>query len=472
MKDILKSVFNHFETLTTIPRGSQNREGIRAYLCAFARKHALAYRTDSADNVIILKPAAGSSTAPAVILQGHTDMVCACAEGYDIDFYHEPLRLRQKDGYLYAEGTSLGGDDGIAVAMMLALLESDLELPALECIFTADEEIGMVGATALDMSDMRGKYLINIDSDEEGVITVSCAGGSTAALTLPTAWQEEDARLYDITVSGLKGGHSGTEIHLGGLNANKVLGEVLQALGAPRIAHIGGGEKENAIAVSAHARVAPAHETDLEALLLRLEAEYKQTEPNIKITSAYQGLCTQKIMTAAASAQVIQTLCAVPNGVMQMSAYDTSAVQTSLNLGVLEQTEDTVVFTFSVRSSVSAEREALEERLRAIAQAHGGTLRVSGVYPAWSYNPHSVLRDTAVQVFEKQYGYAPELQSIHAGLECGVLAAKKADLECISIGPQMYDIHTARERLEIASVQRTCTYLISLIKALAAQPNL
>ncbi|MBR2590620.1 MAG: beta-Ala-His dipeptidase [Clostridia bacterium] len=459
-----ETVLSYFKALTAIPRGSTNRAGIRDYLCSFAAAKGLRYRTDSADNVVIFKPpAAAYAQAPAVILQGHTDMVCACADGCTFDFLHEPLRLRQEGDYLFAAGTSLGADDGIGVAMMLALLESDLPLPALECIFTADEEIGMIGASALDMSDMAGKYLINIDSENEGVLTVSCAGGSTAVVTLPFTSMEAQAHLYEIEISGLRGGHSGMEIDKGGLNANKLLGDILQRIEAPRLVRMEGGEKINAIARSAHMCVACAEEIAIEDILKEAKIAVLSIEPQIQITGKYAGFGTVQVMEAAASARIITALAAMPQGIIKMSEVDTSAVQTSLNLGIIEQAEAAVSFAFSLRSNVRAEREALEQTLQNIARAGGGNMELSGIYPAWEYQKHSALRDTAVSVFRRMYGYAPKTESTHAGLECGVLAAKKEDLECISLGPQMYDVHTAREKLSISSAKRTFEYLVELL---------
>ena len=467
MNKEFSKVLAYFKTLTTIPRGSENREGIRDYLCSFAKEHGLTYRTDSADNVVIRKPAspAYADKAP-VILQGHTDMVCALAEGYTFDFLHESLHLEQHGDSLSAQGTTLGGDDGIAVAMMLALLESESELPALECIFTSDEEIGMIGADALDMSDIRGKYLINIDSEDEGVLTVSCAGGSTAVAHIPYTSEAVSGYAYEICIGGLTGGHSGTEIIKGGYNACKLLARVLEKLENYRLVSIGGGEKENAIAVAAKMRVVLPAPFDFAPLLAAIENACKGKEPAIVCGSTALGESEWQAMTSESTRAVANALTAFPQGIVKMSAFDESAVQTSLNLGVLEQTDTEIVFTFCVRSSVTADREALEEQLRRITAQNGGTLVLSGIYPGWEYKEDSVLRERAVQVYEKLYGTTPKIEAIHAGLECGVLLSKKPTLDCISLGPQMYDVHTPRERLSISSAERTWAYLLALIKAL------
>ena len=467
MSNHFEKVLEYFKTLTTIPRGSENREGIKNYLCDFAAARGLRYRSDAADNVVIFKPAAAeyADRAP-VILQGHTDMVCALAEGYTFDFLTEALHLKQEGDFLSAQGTSLGGDDGIAVAMMLALLESDIPLPALECIFTSDEEIGMIGVDALDMSDITGKYLINIDSEDEGVLTVSCAGGSTAVVKIPYRCHSVNGVQYEITLSGLAGGHSGTEIVKGGYNANKLLGEVLKPLEDYAIISLHGGEKENAIAVSATVSLVVPHETDFTPVLEAIKAQCIAQDPDFYYTCRLLGNGTVQAMDKKSTAAVAGALSDLPQGIIKMSAFDPTAVQTSLNLGVLEQEESAVSFTFCVRSSVQKEREALEENIQTIAAAYGGTMALSGIYPSWEYKKDSVLREKAVETFEKMFGYTPKIESIHAGLECGVILSKKPELECISLGPQMYDVHTARERLSISSSERTWEYLLALIRAL------
>ena len=457
-----------FETLTTIPRGSENCAGICRYLCDFAQQRALRYRSDAAHNVVIFKAAStGLEGKAPVILQGHIDMVCAAEEGCDIDFLHEGLTLERDGDFLSAKGTSLGADDGIAVAMMLALLDSDLPLPALECIFTADEEIGMIGATALDMSDLQGKHLINVDSEDEGVLTVSCAGGSTAVVTLPIKTETVTAEIYNVAVSGLVGGHSGMEIVKGGLNANKLLGTLLEKLPPCRLVSIGGGEKENAIAARASMRLAFEYPTDVKSVVKAVEGEFAAKEPQLQIICEDAGKQSCTVMDEDSSRRIKAALIALPQGIIKMSAFDESAVQTSLNLGVLEQDAQAVRFTFCVRSSVCEEREALEKRLADIAAENGGAMSISGVYPGWEYKADSVLRETAVRVFEQCFGYTPKIEAIHAGLECGVLLSKKPDLDCISLGPQLYDVHTARERLSLSSAERTWRYLVKLILALS-----
>lgn len=470
-KDFNK-VLEYFEKLTTIPRGSENTEGIKNYLLDFAEKRSLRCRTDSADNVVIFKPASKQFEGKQpIILQGHTDMVCAKEDGYDIDFLTQPLTLQKDGDFLSAKGTSLGADDGIAVAMMLALLDSDLGLPALECIFTSDEEIGMIGATALDISDIEGKYLINADSEDEGVLTVSCAGGSTAVVSIPVNKEQSEGYLYEIGISGLAGGHSGTEIIKGGLNANCLLGEVLKELKEYKLVSISGGEKENAIAARAKMTLLFEEETDICPALEKVINENRGKEPGIKAECVFKDRGKQLCFDEDSTKRTASALISMPQGIIKMSEFDKTAVQTSLNLGVLEEKDGAVKFTFSVRSSVEKEREELENELGAIAEANGGSLALSGIYPGWEYKQNSVLREKAVEVFEKLFGYSPKVESIHAGLECGVLISKKPELECISLGPQLYDVHTARERLSISSAERTWEYLTELILTLGKESH-
>ena len=465
MKTEFLKTLDYFEKLTKIPRGSTNRAPVRDFLCAFAREKGLRYRTDSADNVVIWKAAGkGYENRSPVILQGHTDMVCVKEEGYETDFQREGLKLCKEGDFLFAQGTSLGGDDGIAVAMMLALLESSMALPPLVCLFTADEEIGMIGAEALDMSDIEGNYLINIDSEEEGVLTVSCAGGSTAVLSLPYALQQQSGYVYEIAVGGLAGGHSGMEIGKGGSNACKVLGEVLAALPAHALVRLEGGEKENAIATAAKAAVLLKEPAQLQALCESIRAQHIEKEPHIGIHCTGGDAAQVKATDSTSTAAIEAALLAMPQGVIKMSAFDEKSVQTSLNLGVIEWAPGAADFTFCVRSSVKAEREALEKELAGIAARAGGTITISGIYPSWEYRENSALREAAVAVFERLYGKKPRIEAIHAGLECGLLLEKKSELDCISIGPQMYDVHSARERLSISSCERTMEYLVELLK--------
>ncbi len=460
------SVMHYFEELCTVPHGSFDTKRISDYCVEFAKAHELRYVQDEFNNVVIYKPATeGYENHPTVILQGHLDMVCEKDEDCDIDFSCDGLRLRHDGEFISAEGTTLGGDDGIAVAYALALLAADdLKHPALECVFTTDEEVGMLGADAMDMSVLKGRLLLNCDSEDEGVLTVSCAGGARSDFKLPIAFEPAWGKAYRVAVSDLIGGHSGVEIHKGRANANKVLAQILKTLPV-RLVSIGGGSKDNAIPRQSIAVVCTEKPDFAEAFaaaarLIRLP----ETETEVKFTC--EPVEAEKMMTEEASAAVLGLLNDLPNGVQKMSADIEGLVQTSLNLGVLQTDEDCVRMGFSVRSSVNTEKEELLSELRALAEKYAAAYEESGHYPAWEYCKNSVLRDTMVETFRELYGKEPIVEAIHAGLECGIFCDRLEGLDAVSFGPQMYDIHTSRERLSVASVQRTWKYLVAVLERL------
>ena len=462
------AALEYFEALCAIPHGSRDTKRISDYCAAFAREHGLRYVQDAANNIVIYKPAtAGYETHPTVILQGHLDMVCEKDADCDIDFATDGLRLAHDGSYIFAEGTTLGGDDGIAVAYALAVLAADdIAHPPLEAVFTVDEEIGMLGAAALDMSLLKGRVLLNCDSEDEGILTVSCAGGATSTLTLPVQREEKAADgVWRLTVQNLIGGHSGVEINKGRANANKVLAQILQRLSVRLIA-VDGGSKDNAIPRACTALVAAS---DPEAAFCAAADEVKKTLPSGE--TQVQFLCeradtTLAPMTQGSSDAVIGLLNALPNGVRAMSRDIEGLVQTSLNLGILKTEAARVTMTFSVRSSVNTEKTALIEALQRIGADFGAGYSESGAYPAWEYRKDSRLRTVMVDTFERLYGKKPVVEAIHAGLECGIFSDALSGLDAVSFGPQMHDIHTSRERLDIASVGRTWDYLVAVLKAL------
>ena len=457
-----KGVFTYFEELCGIPHGSGNTKKISDYLVTFARVRGLEYYQDGLNNVIIIKDASrGYETSEPVILQGHVDMVCEKAPDCHKDMEKEGLDLALEGDTVYAVGTTLGGDDGIAVAMMLSALDDDtLPHPRMECVFTVDEEVGMEGAAGLDVAALRGKRLLNIDSEDEGVFTVGCAGGNLTHCTIPVKRGTFTGVLMTVTVSGLIGGHSGVEIHKGRANASVVLGRALYAMSratASRLVSVEGGLKDNAIPVSARAVVsvedAAAARRALERVNAALQNEFAVTDPGIRLAWAAGG--EGMPMDRDSTARVLCFLCSCPNGVQVMSADIEGLVQTSLNLGILASSETEVEASFCVRSSVDSQKEMLVDRLRSLTEQLGGTIRVRGDYPGWQYRHASPLRDRLGAGYREQYGKAPVVEAIHAGVECGLLCGKIPDLDCVSIGPDLTDIHTCREKMHIASVQRT-----------------
>ena len=435
-----REVFAWFERLCAIPHGSHHAKAISDYLVAFARERGLACRQDAANNVVIRKAAsAGYENAPVVMLQGHIDMVCEKDADCGKDMETEGLDLFVDGDVIGARGTTLGGDDGIAVAMALAVLDAD-DIPhgPLECVFTADEEVGMIGARALDASDLKAKYLINIDSEEEGVLTVSCAGACRMACTLPVTRAPFDGQTLRVRISGLAGGHSGEEIHKGRANANLLLGRALDEM----------------------SRAA-------EALAAALRAEYHAADGHITVTvtETDDGLTP---MDAASTERAITLLLCAPNGVVEMSMDVPGLVQTSLNLGRLTSDEASLRASFMIRSSINSQKNAVASRLARLAEALGGQTELDSDYSAWPYRPESPLRDRVAEVFYEQYGEKPRIAALHAGLECGILSGKLPELDCISLGPDLTDIHTPRERLYIASTERTWRLLLGTLKRLDA----
>ena len=471
-----REVFAWFERLCAIPHGSHHAKAISDYLVAFARERGLACRQDAANNVVIRKAAsAGYENAPVVMLQGHIDMVCEKDADCGKDMETEGLDLFVDGDVIGARGTTLGGDDGIAVAMALAVLDAD-DIPhgPLECVFTADEEVGMIGARALDASDLKAKYLINIDSEEEGVLTISCAGACRMACTLPVTRAPFDGQTLRVRISGLAGGHSGEEIHKGRANANLLLGRALDEMsraGALRLIRVSGGTKDNAIQREAEAVVrtgdAAALRRAVEALAAALRAEYHVADGHITVTvtETDDGLTP---MDAASTERAITLLLCAPNGVVEMSMDVPGLVQTSLNLGRLTSDEASLRASFMIRSSINSQKNAVASRLARLAEALGGQAELDSDYSAWPYRPESPLRDRVAEVFYEQYGEKPRIAALHAGLECGILSGKLPELDCISLGPDLTDIHTPRERLHIASTERTWRLLLGTLKRLDA----
>lgn len=468
------SVFRYFEEICAIPHGSRNTKAISDYLVAFAKEHNLKYIQDESNNVILFGPGTcGMEDHAPVILQGHMDMVCEKDASCPLDMAVDGLDLMHDDRYVYAKGTTLGGDDGIAVAYALAILEDNtIAHPPLEVIITVDEEIGMLGATAIDLSMLQGRTLVNLDSEEEGIFTVSCAGGATSVISLPVERKAVYGPCVRLTVDGLQGGHSGAEIHKNRANANKVMGEYLsriQKLMPLCLTSFSGGSKDNAIPRSCQATVV-AMGIGIErindvAAQLQAEIREKYDEPEASIQAFDVDALGGNSLTTAATSDVISLLCACPNGVQSYSQDMPGLVQTSLNLGIAKL-GDQFTATFSVRSSVNQEKEELIRKLRELTDFYNGTYTQSGTYPAWEFRKDSPLRDTMVRIYQEMFGKEPQVLAIHAGLECGLLGDKLPGLDCVSIGPQMHDIHTSREKLEIASTERTWNFLLEVLKNL------
>ena len=474
-----EKVFTYFEDISRIPHGSYNTKGISDYCAAFARERGLWFQQDELNNVIIKKPASrGYEAAPGVILQGHLDMVAEKEAGSDHDFTKDPLRLKVEDGYVTAEGTTLGGDDGIAVAMMLAILdEPDAQHPELTCIFTTEEEVGMEGAAGIDLSAVDARLMINLDSEAEGVFTVGCAGGMRTDLCLPVNRYKVRGAVLHFVVEGLIGGHSGTEINKGRANACRLLTFLLYGLEEKysfAVISMEGGSKDNAIPVRAEARIAvePGEVSEILEMAENYRNEWKSlygaADPNASLQVTVEGVQTVEALIAPDQEKVSFLLLEAPCGVQAMSTDIPGLVETSLNLGVLRLTEDALHVRYSLRSSKSVARRQLRRRLEFLVSYLGGTYEHTGVYPAWEYKRDSVLRDLCTRIYREKTGQEPVVEVIHAGLECGLLSEKLPGLDCVSIGPELIDIHTPRERMGIASVGRLYDFVLEVLREIKA----
>lgn len=469
-----QSVFAYFEEICAIPHGSGNTKAISDYLVSFAKEHNLRYIQDKLNNVILFAPGTcGYEDRPAVMIQGHMDMVCEKDADCPIDMETQGLDIDHDDQWVFAKGTTLGGDNGIAVAYILALLADDsIPHPPIEAVLTVDEETGMYGAAGIDLSMLKGRTLINADSEDEGIFTVSCAGGARGTIALPVARRAVYGPCIKLTVEGLQGGHSGVEIHKNRANANKVMGillERVQKLMPLCLTKFSGGAKDNAIPRSCQATLVAMgiHLERINEITETLQREIREQydEPDAIVRGDDVDALGGNALTTEDTAKVISLLCDVPNGVQSWSQDIDGLVQTSLNLGVAELSEE-LRLTFAVRSSVNQEKRVLLDQLKALAEKYDGTYSETGDYPAWEYRKDSRLRDVMVDTYRKMYEKEPQVVAIHAGLECGLLSEKLPGLDCVSIGPDMQDIHTSRERLSIASTERTWKFLLEVLKAL------
>lgn len=466
-------VFYYFEKMCQIPHGSGNTKQISDFCVNFAKEHNLEYYQDADNNVIIIKEAtAGYENSDPVIIQGHLDMVCEKTADCPKDMEKEGLDIYVDGDEVRAKDTTLGGDNGIAVAMALAILESkELSHPRVEAVFTVDEEIGLLGAGSIDVSPLKGKTMLNLDSEDEGIFTVSCAGGNSADCRLPIQTTSYSGMAYEIEITGCKGGHSGVEIDKGRSNPNVLMGRVLQQAADytdVAIAYVEGGLKDNAIPVQSKA-VVVCKDNDViknavESMQTVFANEYATADPAIKITINEMQVTDIAVMDTVSTQKVITLLMCLPNGVQTMSMDIEGLVQTSLNMGIVKTNKDELQISLCVRSSVDSEREMLNRRIRILMTQLGGTMDIEGDYPGWEYKKDSRLRDLMIEVFKEQYGEEPKVEAIHAGLECGMFAGKIPGLDCVSIGPNLSQIHTVRESMNIPSVQRVYAFVLELLK--------
>lgn len=468
-------VFYYFEQIAAIPHGSRNTKAISDFLVNFAKEHNLVWYQDENNNVVIVKEAsAGYEAAEPIIIQGHMDMVCEKEKGVDIDFEKDGLKLYIDGDFLKAEGTTLGGDDGIAVAYALALLDSqEIAHPKLEVVITVDEEIGMLGADAIDLSMLTGHTMLNIDSDVEGSFLTGCAGGMAVNVTLPIKRVMQSGEKVALTITGLEGGHSGSEIDKEHGNANILMGRLLRALFEETpfgIISLAGGLKDNAIPRECVTELlVPQENVNLvkeiaDKLDIELKKEFMTADPSVCIEFEDLGKKEESILDFGSVSRVIFYLRSVPNGVQHMSQVMHGMVETSLNLGIMELKEDALHTVTSIRSSVGTRKADLLDRVTAIVELLGGEAEVEGDYPAWEYKQDSSLRPQIAKVYKQLYGKDPVFETIHAGLECGLLSEKIKNLDCVSFGPDNFDIHTPKERLSISSTGRVWDFIVEFLR--------
>ncbi len=469
-----KAVFEFFEDLCALPHGTHQTGPVSDYLVDFARRRGLRYRRDEVNNVVIWKDAApGYEDAPTLMLQGHMDMLVEKEHSCARDTEQQGLEIFVAGDEIGAHGTTLGADDCIGVAMALAVLDDDhLRHGPLECVFTVDEEMGMQGVRALDVSDLKAKYMINLDSLEERVFTVSCAGSTRVVSTLPVRREPFDGRVCALMVDGLVGGHSGEDIHRGRANANRLMGRALTALMEKtelRLLTVSGGAKDNTIPRDAAALISvkdpEAAKAAAKELAATLENEYRAAENRIRVRlfptrSHFMPMDEESTRRAAAF------LFCAPNGVQMMSAEVPGLVQTSLNYAMVYTEDDRVVSRFMIRSSINSQAEDTARRVMALTRALGGEATVPSSYSAWQYRPDSHLREVMTDAFMTVYGMEPRIAAQHASLECGIFSGKIPELDCISIGPDVVNVHTPRERLRIASTWRTWAFLRETLRRL------
>ena len=470
-----EKVFAFFEKICSIPHGSGNCAALSAFIANFAKQRGLDFAVDAEQNVLIRKPASpGYEKYETLILQGHLDMVCEKDPELEFDFAKDAIQPYIDGDDIKARGTSLGGDNGIAIAMMLAILDDDtLHHPQLEMLMTVDEETSMDGAFGFDCAQLRGHRLINLDSEYEGVLMCSCAGGVDVVCNLPVLREEKEGCRLTLTVAHLRGGHSGVEIDKGRANANILMGRLLFRLQNELplgIAEYCGGSRVNAIASHAEAEILieKSRLTECEEHIKQMEAifrkEYHASDPDISVNLKLSESGCFSVLDEASAARMISLLLILPDGMQEMSAEMPGLVQTSCNLGAASLQESAFTFTSSIRSCMETKKMMLAEKIMRIVVLTGGSAALEGDYPGWSYQPDSRLKETLINAYQKVCGIKASAEAVHAGMECGIFAAGIPNLDCVSIGPTMGDVHTPQEHLSISSVQRTWKVLLTALE--------
>ena len=470
-----KLVWGLFDEITKVPRPSKHEEKVGEYLVNFAKKHNLEYQCDAIGNVVIRKGAtAGYENRPTVVLQAHTDMVCEKNSDKVFDFNNDAIQTYIDNGWVKADGTTLGADDGIGIAAALALLiDESVEHPALEALFTVDEETGLTGAFNLGEGVVKGKYLINLDSEDEGEVFIGCAGGidTLAYLPLVTESAPQDYAYYKVAVSGLLGGHSGDDIDKGHANSNKWVARIAERatrLFGAKLSHFDGGNLRNAIPREAYAVLGvtsdktTAFESDVKAYGEALCAEFAVVEKGANV-EVKKVDAPATILSAQTQQNLLLALISVPSGVLAMSATMPGLVETSTNLASVKFADDKIVITTSQRSSVESAKEYAMLHVESALVAAGCEVVHSDGYPGWAPNPNSTLLECTKTAYSKLFGLEPKVRAIHAGLECGLFLEKYPHLEMVSFGPTLRGVHSPDERLEIATVDKFWKLLVEVV---------
>ena len=470
-----EKVFRFFGEICRIPHGSGDMEKIADYCVGFAESRGLRFDRDNSNNVIIYKNGTkGFENSEPVILQGHLDMVCQKTAESDVDFLKDPISIYVDGDYVKAKGTTLGADNGIAVAMVLSILDSvDISHPPIEAVFTTDEEIGMIGASRLDMSKLSAKRMVNLDSEEDDVLTVSCAGGMDFNAKATAETKVSDGIALKLTVKGLTGGHSGVEIDKGRVNSNVLAGRILNALKKTAdfdIVSVFGGDKCNAIPLRTEITVITKDAKQLKSEVLAIEEVIKKEisarEPDFNIEISNLSESGKTAFSDSAQHKIIYLLNLVPNGICEMSREIEGLVETSLNLGILKADVNGIYVTHALRSNKSSAIRSLSDRLSLLYSALGFECETGGYYPPWEFKENSALQDAYRDAYSAINGTPVKVEAIHAGLECAVFADKIKGLDCIAIGPTLFDVHTTGERMQISSVEKIYKTVTKLLESL------
>ncbi len=470
-----KRVFHYFEEITKTPHGSGNTDKISEFCENFAKENCLKYIRDQFNNVIIYKNGTkGYENSEPIILQGHIDMVCQKAENKAIDFFNDGLDVFVDGDFVKADGTTLGADNGIAVAMIMAILESEnYPHPPIEAVFTTDEETGMDGALGLDMSILKGKKMINLDSEEDDTMTVSCCGGLCLKAEIPFERKSMLGSKVILVIKGLQGGHSGVEIHKGRVNANSLMGRVLNHLRngvAFNLISFNGGDKTNAITNLCKAEFLTENPSaltkEISSFISVLKKEFSSREPNFTAEIDVIENARENIIDGNIADKFISVLATAPQGVMTMSADIPDLVETSTNLGVVVTEENNLVIRHSFRSNKASAIEYLKEQVTALYRNINCSIECYGEYPSWEFKSNSALQELYKECYKEHFNKDVNVAAIHAGLECGVFSSAIEGLDCISIGPNMFDVHTVNEKLSVSSTENLFNVLLSLLKIL------